>query len=359
MGMRRVGKSGFTLVELLVVIAIIGILVGLLLPAVQAAREAARRMQCSNNLKQFGLAMQTYHDTNKTFPSGYTVELIPPATIGTTSMMSLANQSHWSWGAFILPYIEQTALYNNLGVGSRTLHSNLTTPATLAMLQTPLPTFVCPSDPGPALNNFDQRLADNPADANAAWYNRHVTSNGTDRIPIAKSNYVMVACSSVSTTPPVWPQYGPATGMGWLNSRCRIAEVTDGTSNTVIVGERAFRFANLNVGAGNALGFSSTVCTQGTSAGIKAAGMCVLGLAYNGINFSTTNRVHQPRGFHSNHVGGAQFVFVDGSVHFISQNIDYNFTTIPGTLVNGAWIDSAYERLIGKNDGQPLDNLDL
>ncbi len=93
-----------------------------------------------------------------------------------------------------------------------------------------------------------------------------------------------------------------STGMGWLNSRCRIAEVTDGTSNTVIVGERSFRFHNLNVGAGNALGFSSTVCTSGTSAGIKAAGMCVLGLAYNGINFSSTNRVHQPRGFHSNHV---------------------------------------------------------
>ncbi len=124
MQMRRVGKSGFTLVELLVVIAIIGILVGLLLPAVQAAREAARRMQCSNNLKQMGLAMQNYHDTHKTFPSGYTVDLVPPAVIGTTSMMSLTNPSHWSWGAFILPFIEQTSLYNSLGVGSRSLQAN-------------------------------------------------------------------------------------------------------------------------------------------------------------------------------------------------------------------------------------------
>ncbi len=347
-------QRGFTLVELLVVIAIIGILVGLLLPAVQAAREAARRMQCSNNLKQLGLAMHNYHDSHNTFPSGFITNVVPPAQIGTASMMSVTQLSHWSWGAFILPYIEQGNLFNSLNVSGSTLHANLATPAGLAALTTPLPTFMCPSDPGPALNNFDQRLADDPANANAAWYNRHVTSNGTDRIAIAKSNYVMSACSSVSTTPPIWPQYGPATGVAWLNSKCRIADMSDGTSNTVMVGERSFRVHNLNVGAGNALGFSSTVCTPGTSAGIKAAAMCVLGLAYNGINFSTTNRVHQPRGFHSTHVGGAQFVLGDGSVHFVSQNIDYNFTTIPGTLVNGAWIDSAYERLIGKSDGQVL-----
>lgn len=236
-------RFGFTLVELLVVIAIIGILVGLLLPAVQAAREAARRMQCSNNLKQFGLAMHNYHDTHKTLPSGYITDVLPPAQLNTASMMSIVQRTHWSWGAFVLPFIEQGNVFNSL---------------------------------------------------------------------------------------------------------------TDGTSNTVMVGERAFRFHNLNVGAGNALGFSSTVCTPGTSAGIKAAGMCVLGLAYNGINWSSNNRVHQPRGFHSNHVGGAQFVLSDGSVQFVSQNIDYNFTTVPGTLVNGAWIDSAFERLIGKSDGQPL-----
>jgi Protein of unknown function (DUF1559) len=248
--------------------------------------------------------------------------------------------------------MEQSPLYNNLNPTTNEMWVVLSTPAGLSTLTTPLPTFNCPSDPGPALNNFNQALADNPADPNAAWYNRHVTSDGTNRIAIAKSNYVMSACSSVSTTPPVWPQYGPATGVAWLNSKCRMADISDGTSNTILIGERAFRFHNLNAGAGNALGFSSMTNTAGTSAGIKAAATAVVGLAYNGINWSANNRVHQPRGYSSNHVGGAMFALCDGSVQFISENIDYNQRTIPGTLTQGAWIDSTFERLIGKSDGQ-------
>ena len=350
---RNAIDKGFTLVELLVVIAIIGILVGLLLPAVQAARAAARRMQCSNNLKQLGLAVQNYNDAHKCVPAGF-ITNYPAGALNTAAMMSVTQRTHWSWGAFILPYIEQTALYNTLNPGQSSMDAILATPIGLAALTTPIPAFVCPSDTGPALNNFNQTISDNPADANAPWYNRYVTSNGTDRIAIAKSNYVMSACSSVSTTPPIWPQYGPATGVAWLNSRCRFADLTDGTSNTILIGERAFRFNNLTVGAGTALGFSSTVNTPGTSAGIKAAATGVLGLAYNGINWSANNRIHQPRGYSSNHTGGAQFVLNDGSVHFISESIDYNFQTVPGTLINGAWIDSTFERLIGKSDGQVL-----
>ncbi len=351
-------RRAFTLVELLVVIAIIGILVGLLLPAVQAAREAARRMQCSNNVKQLGLALHNYHDTQKSFPSGF-ITNYPAGALGTAAMMSVTQRTHWSWGAFVLPYIEQAPLYNLLNPGPNEMWVSLGTPAGLTALTTPLPTFMCPSDPGPNLNDFNQQKADNPADPNAAWYNRFVTSDGTNRIAIAKSNYIMSACSSVSTTPPIWPQYGPATGVAWLNSKCRIADITDGTSNTILVGERAYRFHNLNAGAANALGFSSVVNTPGTSAGIKAAATCVLGLAYNGINWSSNNRVHQPRGYSSNHVGGAMFALADGSVQFISENIDYNQRTIPGSaLVNGAWIDSAFERLIGKADGQVVSVLD-
>ena len=131
-----------------------------------------------------------------------------------------------------------------------------------------------------------------------------------------------------------------------------IGDETDGTSNTILIGERAFKYHNLTVGAGNALGFSSSVNTPGTSAGIKAAGTAVYGLAYNGINWSANNRIHQPRGYSSNHTGGAMFVLSDGSVHFISENIDYNQQLSPSaTVINGAWIDSTFERLIGKSDG--------
>jgi type II secretory pathway pseudopilin PulG len=331
------------LIELLVVIAIIGVLVALLLPAVQQAREAARRSQCKNNLKQIGLAMHNYHDIHNTLPPGYITAV--PQNINATEI------SHWGWGAFVLPQLDQAPLFSALQPGTISLATQLTTPAGLTALTTALPVFVCASDGGPAMNDFNEQKADNPADPNAAWYNRFVTSNGTDRIAIAKSNYVMVANAGDSTTPPVYSaQYGPPMGVGFQNSRIRIADITDGASNTLMVGERAYRFDDLTVGAGNALGFSSTVCTPGGSAGIKAAGISVYGLSYDGINWSANNRVHQSRGFSSNHVGGAHFVLCDGSVRFISENIDYKKISVAIT----PYVTTTFARLVARNDGQPI-----
>lgn len=335
---------GFTLIELLVVIAIIAILIALLLPAVQQAREAARRTQCKNNLKQMGLAMHNYHDVYNTFPPGCIS--MPYQAAATTEL------SCWSWGAFLLPYIEQNALYSGLSVGNATLAQNAATANGLRFLQTPLSGFRCPSDTGPALNNFNEAMADTPGDANVATYAKLITSNGSDRIAIATSNYVMVACSSVSTTPPfISASYGPPTGVGFNCSRVNFRDITDGTSNTLLVGERAFKTGSLNVGAGNALGFSPVA---GPTSALRPA-TAVLGIPYQGLNQSAINRVHQMRGFSSPHVGGVQFTLCDGSVRFISENIDYNYTTVPsGTLINGAWIDSTLERLCGKSDGQVL-----
>jgi len=246
-------------------------------------------------------------------------------------------------------------LYSGLNVGNATLAQNAATANGLRFLQTPLSGFRCPSDTGPSLNNFNEALADVPGDANVATYSRLITSTGADRIAIATSNYVMVSCSSVSTTPPfVSASFGPATGVGFNCSRVNFRDITDGTSNTLLLGERAFRTGNLNVGAGNALGFSPVAGGGGGSA-LRPAG-AVLGIPFNGLNQSAISRTNQMRAFSSPHVGGVQFALCDGSVRFISENIDYNFTTIPvaGTVINGAWIDSTLERLCGKSDGQVL-----
>ena len=328
-------RFGFTLVELLVVIAIIGILIALLLPAVQAAREAARRSQCSNNLKQLALAVHNYADSHKTFPSGFITDNPQDDLI--------LERSNWGWGALVLPYVEQDTLHSQLRVGTVSLHVNLLATAGLAALQTPVQAFVCPSDIGSALNSFTDSTGN---------YSKLVTSDGTDRIPIAKSNYVGVACSSTSTTPPVEPvQYGPPTGVFFQNSAVAFPDILDGTSNTLMLGERSFRVYDLDVGAANALGFSAMVSGYTSR---KRSILGVLGIPYWGINQTVINRAHQNRGFHSLHPGGAQFALCDGSSRFISETVDYKGSTNAGTDPFGAWIDSTLERLCAKSDGQTV-----
>jgi prepilin-type N-terminal cleavage/methylation domain-containing protein/prepilin-type processing-associated H-X9-DG protein len=353
---KQTSRRGFTLVELLVVIAIIGILIALLLPAVQAAREAARRMQCSNNLKQLALAVHNYHDTFKSFPSGYICD-------ASQAKNQAGHQpSHWGWGALILPFTEGTAASSVLGIGQgQTLAFCLTTTSGLAALQTPIDTFICPSDTGPKLNDFNEATI-NQTGSPYDWYDRRVsatpsaTTNGTE-VAIAKSNYVGVACSSLTTTTAVDPSvYGPANGVFWQNSNCAIRDITDGTSNTLMLGERCWKFENIFAGAANALGFSSETNFQSTSAGIKSAASAVLGWGYWGINQTTTEPYHQTRAFNSVHPGGVQFAMCDGSARFISETIDENCNTSSSTppQMNGSWVDSTFERLIMKNDGQVL-----
>src|SRR5947208_6922760 len=132
MPLPRSPRRAFTLIELLVVIAIIAILIGLLVPAVQKVREAAARTQCKNNLKQIGLALHAYHDSNKFFPPG-------------------ANANNYAWSFFALPYLEQGNIYKQVNPTTTLLRTAVS--ANTALFQTPLPVFVCPSDTGNALNN--------------------------------------------------------------------------------------------------------------------------------------------------------------------------------------------------------------
>ncbi|HRX78605.1 MAG TPA: DUF1559 domain-containing protein, partial [Pirellulaceae bacterium] len=161
--------SGFTLVELLVVIAIIGILVALLLPAVQAAREAARRMQCGNNLKQIGLSMHNYHDTYKTLPPGYLMKRTSPT-------VCLPNLNSWGWGALLLPFMEQSPLHDKLKVGDISIFQAGATPALLAAMNVSINSYRCPSDVAPDTNPNNQKRM-------SPW-------NNASGWTMARSNYV-------------------------------------------------------------------------------------------------------------------------------------------------------------------------
>lgn len=348
--MLRQKRRGFTLVELLVVIAIIGILIALLLPAVQAAREAARRSQCTNSMKQIALAMHNYHDAFKCLPSGFITDFeyswrnplyIDPTDGGTYAATCASGDAGiWGWGALLLPFIEQAPLHDLLGIGQGVdLNENLLVAGSeqYIALQTPLSGFRCASDSGPQLNNHEGSDSGNDPDN----YNNHVTSGADgvlpapDEIPIATSNYIMVANGFDSTTPAVLPKHyddhancvaiGGCNdyphGVGMSCGDIAFRDITDGTSNTFCIGERCWMINGLELGAANALGFSSNTAHQSTSYATKSGARAVLGILYNGIN--STLYDHDCRSFASVHPGGAQFGFCDGSVHFISETIAY------------------------------------
>ncbi len=188
---------------------------------------------------------------------------------------------------------------------------------------------------------------------NANQYNAYLTSNGTDRIATTLSNFVMVAGTSDSTTPPVYAtQYGPAQGVGFINSKINFRDITDGSSNQLMVGERAWRFNNLTIGAANVFGFSAETNAAGSN--VRTASLAVHGIAYDGLNYSATNRVHQRRGFNSNHVGGVHFLMCDGAVRFISQNIDYAKLTVTAAPYPQGFTTTTFAKLLVRNDGQPV-----
>jgi prepilin-type N-terminal cleavage/methylation domain-containing protein/prepilin-type processing-associated H-X9-DG protein len=335
---------GFTLVELLVVIAIIGILVGLLLPAVQAAREAARRMQCSNNLKQLGLAMHNYADAHRAFPPGciYVWPLAPAPDLNIA-----IQQGNWSWGAMVLPFIEQSSLYNTIGVSTRTMASSMDVPANLAAMKVPLPSFRCPTDNGPALNTG--RLFNSASGT--------VTNQS-----LSTSNYIGVN-SSGELRRAKGVASGAANGIFAMDLPTKFGQISDGTSNTLMIGERAWQtpaspVAGLTPPVLFHVNNASVVFgTRGVRQNSEQGLADTMGTGRYKLNFSASwpapngsTAQGARRAFSSLHTGGANFARADGSVGFISSSIQGTFDN-RDTALTDSIIDTTWEALLGKDDG--------
>ena len=338
-------QRGFTLIELLVVIAIIAVLIALLLPAVQQAREAARRTQCKNSLKQIGLAMHNYHDVFNQLPPGYIAKI--PGNIVSS------EKSLWSWSAFILPYIDQAPLYNQITPGTVLLENALV--SFPGALQTKIAMFRCASDTGPNLNNYIDNV-NTAGSTTTNNYNANVVDSNGNTVAITTSNYVMVSGPADSTTPAVRDpsqSLKEPLGVGFQNSFVGFRDITDGTSNTLMVGERAWSYKGRVLGAATMFGFSASVDDPGASSNIKTAGINAIGLTYNGIN-ATLGIQHDRRGFSSSHVGGAHFLLCDGSVHFISENIDYLKLTATTAPVPFGCVTTTFAKMACRADGQVI-----
>jgi prepilin-type N-terminal cleavage/methylation domain-containing protein/prepilin-type processing-associated H-X9-DG protein len=293
-------RSGFTLVELLVVIAIIGVMVGLLLPAVQAAREAARRMQCSNNLKQIGLAIHNYESSYKALPAG--CNGVPNAA-GTNF-----NGHGWTWHASLLPFIEQTTLYDAVqgpdGMGNEL--GGTTSGKPLIVRDTDVSIFWCPSQPD--VSNGTQKGGFQPSNYNGNMGTR--IGNGNDDC----------ICTGVANLSDMLNNpWGCMNGNGifYVRSKTRFNDVIDGLTNTIFVSEvpdsGGDAMGGFSAGADRKAIFSgggdSNPPTEMTEFLIAAES-----------NDPINGGAEEAAG--SWHVGGAHFLMGDGSVRFLSENID-------------------------------------
>lgn len=308
----RRNSRGFTLIELLVVIAIIAILVALLLPAVQQAREAARRTQCKNNLKQIALAVHNYHDTADMFPPGYIAA--PP------------NQSTRSLYTMILPYIEQANLYQQIDssipmFNGPTGYDAVRQAQNVALAATVIPAFLCPSSIGPTTDDYLYPAGafggGFPA-ANCTWKGGRTDYGGTSGI---RGTFANLAYNNNAGA----DREGVFVAAGVGGGTSKMRDLTDGTSNTFLMGERTggvkiFYKSTAAVGLPAILGQTN----GGSWSDALVFENWLQGSLYDGTGNGgpcamCTNM--RGNGFHSFHTGGCQFAMCDGSVRFVSENI--------------------------------------
>lgn len=275
-------RAGFTLVELLVVIAIIGLLVALLLPAIQAAREAGRRSQCANNLRQIGIALQTYEGAHRSLPSGYISEFVADGT---------DTGPGWGWAALLLNNLEENSL-SALVRFDRPIEdaaNDQTRTKTIAV-------YLCPSDPVPP-----------------TWLALRDDPSQTKICEVATANYVGMYGNS---EPGI-----DGTGLFFRNSHVRFREITDGTSHTIAVGERSHALGESTwVGS-----VTDALLVPGLADGIGTYEVehgATMTLGQAGEHTSPGDPMGEADMFHSLHPGGVHFVFADAHVAFLTTDMD-------------------------------------
>jgi prepilin-type N-terminal cleavage/methylation domain-containing protein/prepilin-type processing-associated H-X9-DG protein len=337
---KLVRRRAFTLIELLVVIAIIAILVALLLPAVQSAREAARRSQCKNNLKQIGLAVHNYHENNGQ---------IPQTSINTNGALGLnwSNASKGSYLVQLLPYIDEATMYEAIdfeAVGGAWNPPNVeaTTANNKLLRHTTVQAFICPSDPSPILDghsnksNYALSMGGQAMPANGVGYNGQ---NGCNLFP---GNYKGLGPNGHGNPSSLQPNHYAGV-VGRLNWAAKFAQITDGLANTILGGEIRpqcgdhsrngwFHFNSLWIATTAPINYP-ILCVREDNGWNAGNATLPDGTPATGCNHWQNWQTSQ--GFKSRHTGGVHFVFCDGAVKFLSENIEYE----------------VYQRLGGRNDG--------
>jgi prepilin-type N-terminal cleavage/methylation domain-containing protein/prepilin-type processing-associated H-X9-DG protein len=333
-------RRGFTLIELLVVIAIIAVLIGLLVPAVQKVREAANKGQCLNNLKQMGVALHNYHSDRKVFPPGVVSQLVdtgwrmPP---GNCNAFPAEVGPGWSFFAYLLPYIEQ----GNLHMSIR-LDLPISNPANATARRTLVPTYICPSDPA------SQDLV-------------NVTTCGSPPVPAntpafltdaARCSYVGCLGGGDANNPD--PNFGcyeyqPFNGVFHRNSRIRVADITDGTSHTIGIGERSSDFVQgtwVGVVPGEEMVYNQTNPPPQFNPALGQP--CqnwrppITAVVVHGRQYKPNDPNGSPASFHGPHQNGCHFLFMDGSCRFIDGSISLTVFRALCTRSNGEVISDDF-----------------